>query len=69
MTTLVRNMQYLFLCKPSQVRPFPVYPDWQEHKKLPIVLVQLALSSQGNVPLEHSSTSLKLKIIYMSEIS
>ena len=45
------------LCKPSQVRPFPVYPDWQLHKKLPIELVQLALSSQGNVALEHSSTS------------
>ena len=46
-----------FLCKPSQVRPFPVYPDWQLQKKLPIVLVQLALLSQGNVSLEHSSKS------------
>ena len=52
-----KYLQKSLLRIPSQVRPFPVYPDWQWHKKLPIVLVQLALVSQGNVALEHSSRS------------
>ena len=54
---LANILQKSLLRIPSQVMPFPVYPDWQWHKKLPIVLVQLALVSQGNVALEHSSRS------------
>ena len=29
--------------KPSQLTPFPVYPDMQAHEKLPLLLVQSAL--------------------------
>ena len=43
--------------KPSHIVPFPEYPEWHEHVKLPLLLLQLAFMSQVSVPIAHSSIS------------
>ena len=44
---------------PAQLTPSPVNPTLHMHRKLPIVFVQCAFSSQSSMPSLHSSMSIE----------